>query len=87
MSERLQMFLSLPASVYCLVKGEFSTNDKGLLLTSNGTTDNAGVFPGELFLPWGCGTLGKKAGYKHTFMIVTTVMEACTSQCDPCLSP
>lgn len=37
------LFLSLSANVYCLVMGEFSTNDRGPLLTSNGTTDKAGT--------------------------------------------
>lgn len=82
------MCLSLSANVYCLVRGEFSTNGEGLLLTSNATADKAGtgrtvpsggfcVFSGEV------GPLAKndKADYKHTFMTVTTLMEACTSQC------
>lgn len=39
----LRMCLLLSANVYCLVRGEFSTNGKGLLLTSNSTTDKAGT--------------------------------------------
>lgn len=71
MSGWLQMFLSLSANVYCLVMGEFSTNDKGPLLTSNGAPDKAGT---RRSVPGGGFSVLGMAGYKQAFMIATTLM-------------
>lgn len=54
-------------------------NDKGPLLTSNGATDKAGA---RRSVPGGGFSVLGMAGYKQAFMIATTLMEACTSQCE-----